>query len=119
MNAGRLDRTISLEQKVVEQESVYGTQTVAWARLCTCRAEVQDLIPSRNESVRQGMEQSRDLTRVRFRYRSDVDSTMRVILHGGGQDVVYQIVGGPAEIGGRRRMTELLCERYSTSGGAA
>ncbi|MBK8916361.1 MAG: phage head closure protein [Phycisphaerales bacterium] len=118
MNAGRLNRSISIERRVVEQEAAYGTQSVGWSRLCACRAEVLDLIPSRSEAVRQGLEQARNLTRIRIRHRGDIDSTMRVIVHGGGQDVIYQIVGGPAEIGGRRRMLELVCERYSTAGGA-
>ena len=55
---------------------------------------------------------ARNQTRVRLRYRSDIDSTMRVTVHG-DSDVVYQIVGGPAMIG-RKELTELVLERYSS-----
>lgn len=83
-------------------------------------AEVQDVLPSRSESVRQGLAQARNQVRLRMRWRDDLDSTMRVTVHGGaGGDVVYQIVGGPAEIGGRKGGLEMVLERYTTTGGAS
>ena len=75
-------------------------------------AQVQDALPSRSESVAQGLAVARNQTRIRFRYppHVTVTSDMRVILHGDA-DVIYQIVGGPAEIGGRRDGMEIVCER--------
>lgn len=113
MQAGRLDRMISIEYKHVEPEAAYGTDVVTWQRLETCAAEVQDALPSRAEAVQQGLAVARNQTRIRIRWRSDIDSSMRIIVHG-DTDVVYQIVGGPAEVGGRKRMLELVCERFST-----
>lgn len=115
MRAGRFNRSISIDYPVYETDAGYGSRVTRWDRLCTCDAEVQDVPPSRSEAVRQGLTQARNQTRIRIRWRGDVDSTMRIVLHGGG-DKVLQIVGGPAEIGGRQRMLELVCERYSTSG---
>ncbi len=115
MNAGAFVRTISIDYPVFEEDAGYGSRLVRWDRLTTCQAEVQDVMPSRSESVRDGLQQARNQTRVRMRWRDDIDSTMRVVLHGGG-DVVYQIVGGPAEIGGRKNRLEMVIERYTSSG---
>jgi hypothetical protein len=38
---------------------------------------------------------------------------MRVTVHG-DSDVIYQIVGGPAEIGGRKEQVEMVLERFSS-----
>ena len=104
------------------KDTTYGTELVNWIPLVAQAgspvvaerfwAEVMDLSPSRSESVRQGLAVARNQTRVRLRYRSDIDSTMRVTVHG-DSDVVYQIVGGPAMIG-RKELTELVLERYSS-----
>lgn len=108
-----LDSRVTIEQKSVTQDATYGTEVITWALLATVWAEVRDGLPSRSESVRQGLTQARDQVRVRMRYRADVDSSMRIRLG----DRVLQIVGGPAEIG-RREYMELMCETYSTTGGA-
>lgn len=80
-------------------------------------AEVQDVLPSRSEAVRQGLAQARNQVRLRMRWREDITSAMRVTVHGESSDTVYAIVGGPAEIGGRKVALELVLERYSTAGG--
>ncbi len=115
MNAGQMNRRISIEFPVYETEAPYGPRLVRWEPLTTCAAEVQDVMPSRSESVRQGLAQARNQTRIRIRWRGDIDSTMRIVLHG-DTDTVYQIVGGPSEVGGRKTMLEMVLERYSTSG---
>ena len=97
----------------------FGPEAGPWQRLDLVWAEVQDALPSRSEAVRQGLAQARNQTRIRMRWRSDVDSSMRIVVHGDDADTVYQIVAGPAEIGaGRKREIEVVCERYSTAGGA-
>ena len=74
-------------------------------------------MPSRSEAMVQGLNVARALTRIRLRWRDDIDQTMRVIVHrDAGADHVFKIVGGPAEIGGRKAYIELLCERFSTDG---
>lgn len=113
MNSGQLDRQISIERKQVSQDPVYGTEIVTWVLLERFWAEVQDALPSRAEGVTQGLAVARNQTRIRFRYRNDVTSDMRVTVHG-DTDVVMQIVGGPAMVGGRKVLTEIVCERYSS-----
>jgi SPP1 family predicted phage head-tail adaptor len=123
VSAGTLTRLITVERQQVVQDANYGSQVVTWVPLAVLPgsppvaerfwAEVQDALPSRSESVMQGVAVARNQTRVRIRWRSDIDSSMRITVHGDA-DVIYQIVGGPAEIRGRRRMLEMMCERYSS-----
>ena len=121
--AGSMSRQITIEKKQVTVDSTYGTELVAWVPLVAEAgsptvavrfwAEVQDALPSRSEAVTQGLAMARNQSRLRMRWRSDVTSAMRVIVHG-DTDVTYSIVGGPAEIDGRKSMIELVLERYSS-----
>lgn len=119
-------RQITIEQRQATK-AADGSISYTWAPLVALAgspvvgekfwAEVVDALPSRSESVQQGLAQARNQTRIRIRWRSDVDSTMRVTVHG-DTDVIYQIVGGPAESARRKGWLEMVCERYSTAGGA-
>ena len=109
MNIGKFDRRITIEQKSVAQDATFCTEIITWNTLATVWANVQDVLPSRSEAVQQGLSAARNQTRIRIRYRSDVDSSMRITHNG----TVYQIVGGPAEIG-RQQYTEFVVERYSS-----
>jgi SPP1 family predicted phage head-tail adaptor len=112
----RLDRQITIERQVTRKDASFGTDIVDWQSItlnARLWAEVQDALPSRSEAVRHGLAVARNQTRIRMRWRNDIDSTMRVRVHGDGDDVIYSIVGGPAEIGGRKQFIEMVCERYS------
>jgi head-tail adaptor len=121
--AGALQRQITVERKSVTQDPNYGTEIVEWVPLVVAPgspqiaerfwAEVQDTLPSRSEAVLQGLTLARNQTRLRMRWRSDIDSSMRITIHG-DTDRVMQIVGGPAEIHGRKGMIEMVLERYSS-----
>lgn len=76
-------------------------------------AEMQDVMPSRSEAVKQGLAVARNQTRCRMRWRDDVDSSMRVTWHR-ETDVVYAIIAGPADLGGRKEEIEMVLERYSS-----
>lgn len=107
-----LDHYVTIERKVLAQDPTYGSTTHTWAPLDSVWAEVQDMLPSRSEAVRQGLAQARNQTRVRMRYRTDVDASMRII----DGSRVLQIVAGPAEVGGRQAYLEMVCETSSTPG---
>lgn len=117
------DREITVEQKSVTQDATYGTEVIEWVPLVAVpgspvvaerfAANVQDALPSRSESVVQGLAMARNQTRIRIRWRADIDSSMRIILHG-DTDTYYQIVGGPAEIGGRKVALEMMCEKFTS-----
>lgn len=112
---GEMDRRITIEQKVVTRDADYGTEVITWLLLATVWANVQDVLPSKSDDVKNGLALATNRTRIRFRYRSDVNSSMRILVHGasGAADRVMQIVGGPAEIG-RRERTEVVCEEFSS-----
>ena len=107
-----LDKRCRIEQKSVSQDPDFGTEIVTWVHLATVWAEVQDALPSRSESVTQGLAIAKNQTRVRIRYRSDVDSSMRMVLWRPGA-ITYQIVGGPAELG-KHEYSEFMVERLSS-----
>ena len=108
-----LDKRCRIEKKSTTEDPDTGRPIINWIPLDAVWAEVQDVLPSRSESVRQGLEIARNQTRVRIRYRSDVDSSMRLVIWRPGP-ITYQIVAGPAEIGGRQAYIEFVVERYSS-----
>ena len=122
MRAGTLNREITVEKQQVTQDPNYGTDLISWVPLVALPgspviaerfpAEVQDVPPGRAESVALGLSEARNQTRIRLRWRDDIVSTMRVTVHG-DSDVIYQIVGGPAEVEGRKELIEIVCERYA------
>lgn len=125
LKAGELNRRIRIEYKSATQDATYGTETIVWRSLvnapgsptvaASIPAQVQDVLPGRSEAVRQGLEVARNQTRIRIRYRSDVDAGMRIVVLGDSEEV-FQIVGGPSMLG-RKEGLEMVCERFSTAGG--
>ena len=111
MDAGKLDRRITIMQRSTTQESVYGTQSVAWVPLATVWADVQDMLPSRAERVAEGVNIAMRPCRVRIRYRDDVTAAMRMTYAGR----TYQILSQPAELEGREGL-EFTAEQLSTQG---
>lgn len=114
MNIGALDRQIEIQQKTITQDATTGQDVETWAALATVWANVQDVMPSKSESVLSGsIETSINRTRIRIRWLSGLTSANRIKIT--YPDVRYlQIVGGPAEIGGNRAFHELMCEQVST-----
>lgn len=100
MNIGPLDNRARVEYPVVATDPVYGTSVVTWALLGVRWCGVQDELPSRSESVKQGLNISTDRARIRMRYCSDIDSSMRLILMRPNPKTC-QIIAGPAELGNK------------------
>lgn len=114
MDIGPLDRRIEIQQKAVVLDSVYGTETIAWIPLASIWANVQDAMPSKQETVvEDGLSLKTGRTRIRFRYDFSITPDCRIVIR---QPYVrtLQIVGGPAEIGGRRAFMEILCEEFTS-----
>ena len=113
MQAGKLNRRIMIEQPIAGVDPVYGSPTFTWATLAAeVWAEVQDALPSKAESVVQGLTVAKNQVRVRFRFRLDVTSAMRITELDAPYRVL-QIVGGPATVGNRVD-TEVVCESVSS-----
>lgn len=107
---GELDRQVEIQYKSVTPDATYGTEIVAWLPLVATPlwAQILDALPSRSESVLQGLAVAKNQSRIRMRWRDDVESSMRIVdLF---TDDVYEIIGGPAMLG-RRQYLELQCER--------
>ena len=104
-----LNKRCRIEQRSTTQDSTYGTLTTSWTLLAVVWCQLQDVLPSRSEAVKNGMQVSANQTRFRCRWRSDIDSSMRLTVDG----IIYQIVGGPAELG-KREFIECMLERYSS-----
>jgi len=111
MRAGKLRDRITIQAHQETNDPIYGPQPAGWVDVATVWAEVQDVLPSKQESIREGMAVATNRTRIRMRYRAGVTSAMRIVELGGMQRTL-QIVGGPAVLGNREGI-ELLCEGYS------
>lgn len=113
MNVGPLDRRISIFRKVITQDATYGTDIVSRVLLATVWANVQDILPSRAETtVQGGLELARNPTRIRIRWRADIDSSMEVDIWR-PVPVTHKIIGGPSEIG-QKEYLEIMCEKLSS-----
>jgi len=76
--------------------------------------KVRDVVPSRDQRLGVGaVSIASRRTVVRMRWRDDINSALRITLLGGVPRVM-QIIGGPAEVGGRKVELELMCEDYSS-----
>lgn len=123
MQAGKLDTLILIERKSVATNPTSGVETITWESLVLTAdsppapvkiwAEVQDALPSKAESVVAGVGIAKSQTRCRLRWRNDIDSSMRVTVYRDPVQV-YQIVGGPSDVDGRRVLIELMLEKYSS-----
>lgn len=111
MEAGRLNRLVTILHREETQDPTYGTMSVEWVALATAWAEVQDMLPSRAERIAEGVDIARRPARVRMRYRTDVDMTMRLTVDGR----TLRIVAGPTEIGFHEGI-ELIAEELTTAG---
>lgn len=109
--AFKRDTLITFQERVGTQDAATGSYQYAWQDAADEWAEVQDILPSRAESLDGTIDMQRRPCRVRTLYRADIDSQMRVTFDGR----TLQIISGPAELG-RRDGLEMICEELSTQG---
>jgi len=114
MDAGRLNRRVTILHSAQSQSAKSGAWSASWVPLATVWAEVQDVLPSRSETIADGIEIARRPARVRMRYRTDITSAMRLQYQGRE----YRIVSGPAELGNRDAI-EIIAELLTTEGNEA
>jgi len=125
MRIGDYDRLVSVWKKTVTQDPDYGTEIVDWVPLVPTNdsppaavrfwANAQDVLPSRSEATKMNLATAVDQCRIRiYPWRDDVDSSMRITLHGrGGEaDQLFEIVAGPATLGNREAV-EVVCVKYT------
>lgn len=112
IRTGALNRRCRIEYKAIATDPHFNTEVITWAPLSTVWCELQDILPSRSESVKNGIEIASLQTRVRMRYRSDLNASMRMVLLQ-PVETIYQIISGPAIIGNKEGI-ELIIEKLST-----
>lgn len=117
MNIGSLNRRITIQKKSVTLDADYGTEIVTWVTHATVWANIQDVLPSKDESSDNDIRINTGRTRIRIRYLSTVTSAMRIKLTDRSNKIL-QIVGGPVEMGHRDGM-EIMAESYTTAGDGA
>ena len=109
----KLNRKITIEQKTVTTDPDYGTEVITWTTFAdNIWADIQDVLPSKSESVKQGLRIDTKQKRVRIRHRFGITSDMRVVIHG-TSGATCQIVASPAEMY-NRRLIEFVVEAYSS-----
>lgn len=109
MNFGLLNRRITVEKATVTRSTATGAEVKTWATLGNeVWAQVIESATASDESMRGSMATYAKPTRVRMRYRSDIDNTMRLNL--GGSRLVE--ITGVAMIG-RQEGLELACREWS------
>lgn len=111
MNSDRMRHRCRIEYQITTQDPTYGTEVVTWTELATRWGEVQDVLPSRSEAQQDEIVASKNQTRLRMLYWTDITSAMRIVIDG----VVYQIISGPAVLGHKDGI-EMMIERISTGG---
>ena len=112
MNAAKYRHRCLIERKQVTQDPIYGTETITWATLATVWCEVQDVLPSRSEAVKQGLAIATNQSRIRMRFRTDIDSSMRFTINRPAA-TVYNIISGYAEIGNKNEI-EFVVEKATS-----
>lgn len=121
---GWIQKLATFEQRATSIDAASGTEVETWEPLVGLPGSptvaekfwvrVRDVRPARSEAMSNDLTVARNQVELRVRWRDDVTSALRITLHG-DTDVVYQVIGGPAEVVGRKRELELLLERYSTT----
>lgn len=116
MTAGARDTLITFEAKGEgTDDPVYGPQPGTWGTHSQVWAEVQDILPSRAESVDDSISLARRPARVRIDYFDGIGITSDMRIDIDGRKL--RIVAGPA-MKGKRLEWEFLVEQLSTEGEA-
>ncbi|MBX3629315.1 MAG: phage head closure protein [Nitrosomonas sp.] len=105
-----LNTRCEIQYKHVSQDETYGTEKIKWLTKAVVWVEKQDELPSRSESIKNGLAVSALRARIRMRFRRDIDSSMRCKING----ETWQIISPAAMIGGRNEYSEMMIEKYSS-----
>ena len=109
MDAGKLDRLITVEAATVTRDSATGSEVKTWTPLgAAFWAEVLESTTGNDEGMAAGVATYARPIRVRCRYRSDLNPTMRLNL---GSGRLVQIIG--TAMMGRRDGLELACKEWA------
>ncbi len=117
--SSRYNRRLQVERPVPDT-SLDGAGSGAWEPVGSpIAASVVDVLPRRDndETKANGITLATRPARVRMRFRTDLDASMRFVMTKPFPRVM-QITAGPAEVGVREEV-EFMVEDYSSAGNAA
>lgn len=106
-----LNNRCVIERKVITQDTVFGSEIITWTLFQSAWCDIQDVMPSRDERVKNDMAMSSVRSRIRLRYRTDIDSSMRFVIFR-QDETIWNIIGGPGVLG-NKQWVEFLIERTS------
>lgn len=106
----RLRHRITFERPGLTQDPVSGEIRSDWTDVATVWAEITDL--SVREFLSAQAAQSEVSTRIRIRYREDIDATMRIVHRGD----IYNIHGVQRDADSGREWLTLPCSRGVNDG---
>ena len=104
-----LNGRCKIEKKQVTIDETYGTEVINWVQVGVFWCEIQDVLPSKSESIQSSVNIGKKQSRLRIRYTKNLDSSMRVVI---GSDI-YQFVSDFAELSDRQYL-EVLIEKYTS-----
>ncbi len=123
LRAGEMHVEVTVEYPVSTPDATYGTPVITWTALSYLPgspqvaerfpATIQDALPSRDERLVQNAVIATKRATIRMRWRSDIDSSMRVTVHK-DTDKIYQIISPVADIDGRKERIEFMAEWISS-----
>lgn len=109
----KLDEKVTIEKPTKVRDPAYNTLVEGWEPVAeNIWANAQDVLPSRGETVTNGLATSTKSTRLRVRKHHQLAPDMRVTLHGRFGDRVMRIVSGPALLDDRDHI-ECMLEGYA------
>ncbi len=112
--SGKRSTLVTFQRRVGTQSPKTGAWSYVWTDVDPQEwCEVQDVLPSRAETMDDNLAITRRPCRIRCDYRDDVTPDMRVTFDGR----VLEITAGPVELG-RRDGLEMMCQELSTQGEA-
>ena len=105
------NETATFERRTVGVDPEYGTPLDTWEVIAARYwVEAQDVLPSRGESVENGLRTNKMRTRLRMRSNVLITNEVRVTLHSKGERVM-QVISGPALMDDRVH-SEYMLESY-------
>jgi len=107
-----LNTRVRIERPTITTDSVYGGEVVTWTLVGLAWAELVDKLPSRDEGMLDVLTLASIRSRIRLRYRTDIDSSMRIVMMR-PTETIWGIIGGPATVGNKEGV-EFLCEKKSS-----
>lgn len=120
MSAGKRDTLVTFEARKTTQDPTYGTNVEGdWTAHSQAWAEVQDILPSRAESVDESISIQRRPARVRIDQLdgAGLSSAMRIRIPADAlwPERILRIISGPAFVQNSREL-EFVAEELSTEG---